>query len=428
MDRDSFIFMSTKITTLESGLRVITDTVPEMETVALGVWADVGTRHEELEHNGVAHMVEHMMFNGTPTRTSRQIAEAVEDVGGQINAYTSREITAYYIHLLKNDMPMAMDILSDILQRPTFPDSELEKERDVIIQEIGMTNDTPDDVVFDHYQETAYPGQALGAPILGRADIIANMKKETLYDYVHRFYTPEKLVISAAGNVDHDSFVTTAQTMFSDLPADTHQTYAPARYEGGDKRIEKDLEQSHVVMGFRGINRDDPDYYSAVILGTVLGGGMSSRLFQEIREKRGLVYSIYSSHSSYHDDGQFEIYAGTGPESLNKLVPVTCDEIVKIMHDPITEAELNRAKAQIKAGILMSRESMLSRANRQAKYLINFNAAPDIAKLIAKVDAVTVYSVQKIAQKIFTGKPTFSALGPVKDLESYDKIRERLTV
>jgi predicted Zn-dependent peptidase len=418
--------MSIKITTLESGLRVITDTVPEMETVAVGVWADVGTRHEDMAHNGVAHMVEHMMFNGTPTRTSREIAEAVEDVGGQINAYTSREITAYYIHLLKNDLPMAMDILSDILQRPTFPDSELEKERGVILQEIGMTNDTPDDVVFDYYQETAYPGQALGAPILGRAEIIESMKKETLYDYVHRFYTPEKLVLSAAGNVDHETFVHMARTMYRDLPQDTHQTYAPAQYKGGEKRVEKDLEQSHVVLGFKGIQRGDADYYSAVILGTVLGGGMSSRLFQEIREKRGLVYSIYSSHSSFHDDGQFEIYAGTGPENLDQLIPVTCDEIVKIMQDPVSEAELQRAKAQIKAGILMSRESMLSRANRQAKYLINFNRAPDVQKLIAQVDAVTVYSVQKIAQKIFASRPTLAALGPVKGLESFDEISQRL--
>lgn len=418
--------MSTKITKLDSGLRIITDTVPEMETVALGVWADVGTRHEDLKHNGVAHMVEHMMFNGTPTRSSRQIAEAVEDVGGQINAYTSREITAYYIHLLKNDMPMAMDILSDLIQRPTFPDHELEKERGVIIQEIGMTNDTPDDVVFDHYQETAYPGQALGAPILGRAEIIENMKKETLYDYVHRFYTPSKLVVSAAGNIDHDSFVAAAKTMFADLPADSRQSYNPANYQGGDSRTEKDLEQSHVVLGFQGLDRDDPEYYSAVMLGTILGGGMSSRLFQEIREKRGLVYSIYSSHASYHDDGQFEIYAGTGPEKLNELVPVVCSEIIRVMNEPITEAELNRAKAQIKAGILMSRESMLSRANRQAKYLINFNRAPDITYLISQIDAVTVYSVQKIAQRIFTGKPTLAALGPIKGLEDYEKIRERL--
>ena len=418
--------MSIKVTTLDSGLRVITDTVPEMETVAVGVWADVGTRHEDLKDNGVAHMVEHMMFNGTPTRTSLQIAEAVEDVGGQINAYTSREITAYYIHILKNDMAMAMDILSDILQRPTFPDAELEKERDVILQEIGMTNDTPDDMVFDFYQETAYPDQALGAPILGREHIIENMKKETLYDYVHRFYTPEKLVVSAAGKIDHDSFVKTAETMFFELPKDTHQTYAPAAYAGGEKRIEKDLEQAHVVLGFKGVRREDPHFFSASVLGTVLGGGMSSRLFQEVREKRGLVYSIYSSHSAFHDDGQFEIYAGTGPESLNKLIPVTCDELVKIMQTPISEAELNRAKAQLKAGILMSRESMLSRSNRQAKYLINHGKAPDIASIIAQVDAVTAYTVQHMAQKIFTGKPTLAAFGPIKDLESYDSVQKRL--
>lgn len=418
--------MTLKVSTLDSGLRVITDTVPEMETVAIGAWADVGTRHEDLAHNGVAHMVEHMMFNGTPTRTSLQIAEAVENVGGQINAYTSREVTAYYIHLLRGDLPMGMDILSDILQRATFPDAELEKERGVILQEIGMTNDTPDDVVFDIYQETAYPDQALGAPILGREDIIQNMKKETLYDYVHRFYTPEKMVISAAGNIDHDTLVQMARSMFSDLPADTHQTYAPAKYNGGDKRVERDLEQTHVVLGFQGISREHPDYFSAMMLGTILGGGMSSRLFQEVREKRGLVYSIYSSHSSYHDDGQFEIYAGTGEENLSKLIPVVCDEIVKTTQSIVSEDELSRAKAQIKAGILMSRESMLSRANRQAKYLINYGHAPDINKIITLIDSVTVNSIQKTAQAIFTGRPTLAALGPVSGLEDYDGIVKRL--
>ncbi len=418
--------MSINVTKLESGLRIITDTVPEMETVAVGVWADVGTRHEDLAHNGVAHMVEHMMFNGTPTRSSRQIAEAVEDVGGQINAYTSREITAYYIHLLRKDLPMGMDILSDILQRATFPDAELEKERGVILQEIGMTNDTPDDVVFDLYQETAYPDQALGAPILGRDHIIEGMKKETLYDYVHRFYTPEKLVISAAGNVDHETLVQMARTMFADLPPSTHQTCAPARYQGGEMRTERDLEQSHIVLGFQGISREDPDYFSAMMLGTILGGGMSSRLFQEVREKRGLVYSIYSSHSSYHDDGQFEIYAGTGPENLDKLIPVVCDEIVKITQNLADESELNRAKSQIKAGILMSRESMLSRANRQAKYLINYNQPPDIERIITLVDSVTIYSIQRAAQKIFATRPTLAALGPISGLESYDGIIKRL--
>lgn len=418
--------MTIKTTTLPSGLRIITDTVPDMETVAVGAWADVGSRHEDLKHNGVAHMVEHMMFNGTPTRTSLQIAEAIEDVGGQVNAYTSREITAYYIHLLKNDMPMAMDILSDIMQHPTFPDAELEKERGVILQEIGMTNDTPDDVVFDQFQETAYPDQSLGTSILGSEAIINGMKKETLYEHVHRFYTPNKLVISAAGNVDHDAFVKMTENLFTDLPKNSDRGYEPARYVGGDSRVEKDLEQTHVVLGFQGIDRKHPEFFAASILGMVLGGGMSSRLFQEVREKRGLVYSIFSSHSSYHDDGQFEIYAGTGPEHLEEIIPVICDEIVKVVQDPASLAEINRAKAQIKAGILMSRESMLSRANRQAKYLINFGNAPDVKNIVNLVDAVTPERVQKIAQEIFVKKPTLAALGPLKGLESYDKVIKRL--
>ena len=418
--------MTLQLTKLSNGLRVITDTVTDVESVAVGVWADVGTRHEDLTHNGVAHMVEHMMFNGTPTRTSQQIAEEIESVGGQMNAYTSREITAYYIHLLKDDMPLAMNVLSDILQRPTFPDKELEKERGVILQEIGMTNDTPDDIIFDYYQETAYPDQALGAPILGTAEIVSGMTKETLFDYVHRFYTPEKLVVSAAGNVSHDDMVKQVEVLFTDLPKDSHQSYRPAAYHGGERREEKDLEQSHVVLGFQGVRRDDPAYYDAVLLSTVMGGGMSSRLFQEVREKRGLVYSVYASHSAYHDDGQFEIYAGTGPEKLPELMPVLGDEVRKIMGDMVSTEELSRAKSQIKAAILMSRESTMSRANRQAKHLINFGKEMDLAEVIQRIDAVTPENVQAAAQRIFVGKPTLAALGPLKSLESYEAIEQRL--
>lgn len=418
--------MTIKTTTLPSGLRVITDTVKEVDSVAVGVWADVGTRHEDLAHNGVAHMVEHMMFNGTPTRTSQQIVEEIESVGGQMNAYTGREVTAYYVHLLKEDLPRAMDVIADIIQNPLFPDKELEKERGVIIQEIGMTNDTPDDIVFDYYQETAYPGQALGAPILGRSDIIKGMKKETLFDYVHRFYTPEKLVVSAAGNVSHDEMVRRAQDLFGGLPDDSHQGYQAAQYKGGESRREKDLEQAHIVLGFRGVKRAGPDYYAAVLLATILGGGMSSRLFQEVREKRGLVYSVYGSHSAYHDDGQFEIYAGTGPEKLPEIIPVLCDEVVKIMQDPVGGEELSRAKAQVRASLLMSRESMMSRSNRQAKYLMSFGHAPDTHKLVEQIDAVTPARIQALSQRIFTGAPTLSALGPLKKLSSFDTITKKL--
>ncbi|MBN8520566.1 MAG: insulinase family protein [Alphaproteobacteria bacterium] len=418
--------MTLKTSTLSNGMRVVTDTVTEVESVAIGIWADVGTRHEDLAHNGVAHMVEHMMFNGTPTRNSQQIAEAIENVGGQVNAYTSREVTAYYVHLLKEDMPMALDVLGDILQHPIFPDKELEKERDVILQEIGMTNDTPDDIVFDHYQATAYPGQALGASILGTADIVANMKKDTLFDYVRRFYTPQKLVLSAAGHIHHDDLVARAEKIFVDLPPNTDPEFEPARYVGGERREEKDLEQSHVVLGFQGVKRGDIDYFPAMLLSTILGGGMSSRLFQEVREKRGLVYAVYASHGSYHDDGQFEIYAGTGPEKLPELMPVLCNEIKKMATGSVTEMELSRAKAQIRSGILMSRESMMSRAGRQAKNLINYNKLPNVADIVRKVEAVEPGDIRRCANRIFAGTPTLSALGPLKTLESYDNILKRL--
>lgn len=418
--------MTIQTTTLPNGLRVVTDTVPTVESVAVGIWCDVGTRHEDMAHNGVAHMVEHMMFNGTPSRSSKDIVEQIENVGGQMNAYTSRELTAYYIHLLKEDVPLALDVLSDMLQRSTFPDVDLEKERGVIIQEIGMANDTPDDLVFDLYQETAYPTQTLGAPILGTAEIVAGMSKKTLFDYVHRYYTPKNLVVSAAGNIAHDDMVALVQKYFTDLPQDSDNKFAPARYHGGDNRQDKDLEQAHIVLGFQGIDNKQPNYYDAVLMSTILGGGMSSRLFQQVREKHGLVYSVYASHASYHDDGQFEIYAGTGPDKLQKLIPVIADEIQKIKQEPVSATELNRAKSQIRSSILMGRESMLSRANRQAKFMVNYNAEFSLDDLLAKIDAVSIDDIQNMAQKILSGTPTLAALGPLQNLESYDKIKARL--
>lgn len=420
--------MSIKQTTLPNGLRVITDRVDTVDSVALGLWADVGTRHEDLSHNGVAHMVEHMMFKGTPTRSAIRIAEEVEDVGGNMNAYTSRENTAYHIHLLKEDMGLALDILSDIIQNATLPPEEVEREREVILQEIGMTADTPDDIVFDHYQETAYPDQALGAPILGRVEIISAMTRDTLADYIRRFYTPGRLVVSAAGNVDHERFVEHVARNMTSLPQDVPFSERPAQYRGGEHRTEKQLEQSHVVLGFQGMGRHDPLAYATGALATIMGGGMSSRLFQEVREKRGLVYSVFSFHSAYQDDGQFAIYAGTGPDKLNELIPVVCAEIGKLVERPVTMAELNRAKAQMKASLLMARESMTTRANQQAKYLINYGEIIDIHERIRIIDAITQDDIQKAAARIFASMPTLAGLGPLSQLESYERIVERLGV
>lgn len=398
---------------LSNGLRIVTDTVDTVESVAVGVWCDVGTRHEDLKYNGVAHMVEHMMFNGTPTRSAQDIVNQIESVGGQMNAYTSRELTAYYVHLLKEHAPMALNILSDMIQRSTFPDSEIEKERGVILQEIGMTLDTPDDLVFDMYQEIAYPNQSLGAPILGTADIIEKtIQKETMQDYVRRFYTPDNMVISAAGNVTHAEMLKWVEEYFTDLPVNSNENFVPAQYKGGEKHVEKELEQTHIVLGYQGISKNDPDYYAALLLSTIMGGGMSSRLFQEVREKRGLAYSVYATHTAYHDDGQFEIYAGTGPDKANELMPVLHDEIEKISTSLVSADELKSAKNQMKTGILMGRESMLSRANRQAKFMINFNRDLDIQKIITDVDGVTSEQVQAVAMRMFNSKQsTLSRLG-----------------
>lgn len=417
--------MTIELTTLPNGLRVMTDTVKEVDSVALGVWVDVGTRHEDMKDNGVAHMVEHMMFKGTPTRDTTQIVEQLEDVGANINAYTGREITAYHVHLLKEDVPLALDIYSDFIQHSNMPEHEIERERGVILQEIGMNNDQPDDLVFDHYQEIAYPGQTLGASILGDPKIIENMQREIMMDYVRRFYTPKRLVVSAAGHIEHQDFVKRVSDLFVDLPPDLDFNPRPANYQGGDRREEKDLEQSHILIGFQGIERQHENMFAVVALATILGGGMSSRLFQEIREKRGLVYSIFSFHTTYQDDGQFAVYAGTGPEHLPELVPVVCEEIMKFS-DTLTEKELDRAKSQMRANLLMGRESMMGRANQQAKHLIHFNEVLDTQQKIRKINELTIQDVARIARQIFSTKPTVAALGPIGALESYDSIAGRL--
>lgn len=418
--------MSISLTTLASGLRIVSDRVETVDSVAIGVWAGVGSRDEDPATNGVAHMVEHMMFKGTRTRSARSIAEEAEAVGAHMNAYTGREFTAYHMHLLKEDLPLGLDILSDILINATLPEEEIVRERHVILQEIGTAQDTPDDLVFDLYQETAYAGgQALGAPILGHPEIVARMKRETLAAYIHKFYTAKQLVVSAAGNIDHETLVRAVEEKFAGLPGSAAHTRMRANYTGGEHRREKDLEQAHIVLGFRGMSRSDPDYHAAQVLATLLGGGMSSRLFQEIREKRGLVYAIYSFLHAFSDDGQFAIYAGTGSVDLPKLVPVLCEQIRAVTQDVGAE-ELSRAKAQLRASLLMGRESMMHRADQQARHLISFGAPLDMADLIAKIEAVDAAATCRAAQRIFSGAPTLAALGPLKALEDWDTLRGRL--
>ncbi len=413
------------ITTLPNGLRIITDHVPSVETVAVGVWIGVGARNENLIHNGTAHMVEHMLFKGTKKRDALQIVEEIENVGGHMNAYTARELTSYHIHLLKDDLSLALDILADMVQNSNMPDEEIERERDVILQEIGMCHDTPDDIIFDRYYETAYPNQAVGAPILGTVDIIKNMKRETLMDFVKNKYTPENMIISASGNIDHDTFIAQVEDAFKDLPANTNLPLDKAKYQGGNFRENRDLEQSHVILGFQAPSRISKDFYATQTLSTLMGGGMSSRLFQEIREKRGLVYSVYSFTNAYQDNGQFGIYAGTGPERLPELIPVMCEEILKSKNS-ITDTEVQRAKSQIRSSVLMARESMMKRADQNARDLLQRGEIRTADTIIEGIKNVTKEQLETVATEIFATAPTLAALGPLDQLEPIDMIKKRL--
>ena len=417
--------MTIQVEKLSGGLTVATDRVEQAETVSLGAWVGVGTRHEPAEANGIAHLLEHMAFKGTERRSARDIAEEVEAVGGHLNAYTGRENTAFYAKVLAEDMPLALDVVADILQNPTFDPEELSRERAVVLQEIGQTNDTPDDIIFDHFQETAYPDQALGRPVLGRAEIISGLARDSLRGYMARNYRPPEMILAAAGKIDHEAFADLARRAFEGLTAEANSEAEPARYAGGEYRETRDLEQVHLLLGFDALGYLDPDYYALMVLSCLFGGGMSSRLFQEIREKRGLVYSVYSFVSAYRDGGLFGIYAGTGDSEVAELIPVVCDEIAKLSRD-IAGPEVERAKAQLKAGILMSRESSAVRCEQLAQQQLTFGRPLPVAEIVAKIEAVDTVRLQQLAGSVLRGRPTFAALGPIGRVEDYDRLAARL--
>jgi predicted Zn-dependent peptidase len=414
-----------RLTRLPSGLTVVTERMDRVETVSLGAYVATGTRNEEAAENGISHFLEHMAFKGTERRSAAAIAEEIENVGGHINAYTAREQTAFYVKVLKEDLPLGADIIGDILSHSVFEPAELERERGVILQEIGQANDTPDDIVFDHFQETAYPAQPMGRPVLGREEIIRSLPREALVQYMRRHYTTANTVLAAAGNLDHDRVVDLAARHFADLPASTPPGAEAGRYTGGEFREDRDLDQVHIVLGFPSVAYSDPDFYPTMLLSTLLGGGMSSRLFQEVREKRGLVYSVYSFTAPALDGGLFGIYAGTGEAEAAELMPVALEELHKVQRD-VTEAELARARAQVKAGLLMSLESTGSRCEQLARQLQVFGRIVPVAETVARINAVGVADVQRAAARQFRGVPTLAALGPAERVPDLAAIADRL--
>jgi predicted Zn-dependent peptidase len=415
-----------RVTTLANGFRVATDRMDSVETTSLGVWAGVGTRNEPAEHNGVAHLLEHMAFKGTRRRSARDIVVEIEDVGGFLNAYTGREQTAYFAKVLSDDTPLVVDILADILQNSIFDAEELTRERAVVLQEIGQAEDTPDDIIFDHFQETAFPDQAMGRPVLGRAEIVRELPRETVAGYMATRYRAGQMVLAASGQIEHDALVAMAEKLFAGLPGGAVPPSEGARYAGGDGRFARELEQVHLALGFHGVTYTDPDYYVAAVLSQLLGGGMSSRLFQEIREKRGLVYSIHSFTSSYADGGIFGIYAGTGEKEVAELLPVVCDELAKLPDD-MSEPEVKRAAAQLRAATLMSREKPSARCEQLASQLLIYGRPITPAEAVARIDAVTIDDLVRLARRLAQSAPTLTTLGPIGQVMDYDALRQRLS-
>jgi predicted Zn-dependent peptidase len=419
--------MSVALTTLKSGINVVTDRMPHLETASLGVWVNAGSRDEHRDEHGISHLLEHMAFKGTRRRTARQIAEEIEAVGGDLNAATGAEHTAYYARVLKNDVPLALDVLSDILSEPAFDRDELIREQNVIVQEIGAVADTPDDLVFEHLQAVSFPDQSLGRSILGTAKTVRSFDGGKLRDYLSGHYRAPGMVVAAAGAVDHDAVVAEVEKRFAGFDGAAGRRPERAQFGGGTHVEKRELEQVHIALALPGLAQTDPALYSMQVFTNVLGGGMSSRLFQEAREKRGLCYSIYAFHAPYSDVGMFGLYAGTDAADTSELMRLIVEEIANTA-ETVSEAELARAKAQMKAGLLMALESSGERIGQLARQLIVFGRPIPTDELVAKVDAVTVESARAAGRALLaSGKQAIAVIGLGSGLESAAAIAETLT-
>ncbi|MEO9339958.1 pitrilysin family protein [Mesorhizobium sp. SB112] len=418
--------MGVEVSRLSNGLTVATETLPSIDSVALGVWVKSGARNERDDEHGMAHLLEHMAFKGTGRRTAFQIASEIEDVGGEINAATSVETTAFYARVLSDDMPLAIDLLADILQDSKFDPEELEREQHVILQEIGAAHDTPDDIVFDRFTETAFRDQTIGRSILGTPQTVKSFTSKQLHAFMERQYGADRMIVVAAGNVKHDDFVREVEKRLGTFRASS-DSFTPqfAQYVGGDFRENRDLMDAQIVLGFEGRAYHVRDFYASQVLSMILGGGMSSRLFQEVREKRGLCYSVYAFHWGFSDTGVFGVHAATGPSDIDKLVPVIIRELERA-GERIGQEELDRARAQYRAGLIMSGESAASRASQIARQLLLFGRPIAKEELMERLSALTVDRLTDLSSRLFSTTPTIAAVGPIAALPSYDSIRDSL--
>ncbi len=416
--------MSVRLTTLESGLRVVTHEMPHLETASVGVWVDAGARHEAAHEHGIAHLLEHMAFKGTRRRTARQIAEEIESVGGDLNAATSLESTGYFARVLKEDVRLAVDILADILLDPAFEEEELAREKDVIAQEIAAVNDMPDDLVFDFVQEAAFPEQSLGRPILGTVETLSSFTRKDLFSYRKHHHRPSAMVVGATGAIEHDEVVAQCRELFAVPEGGSASEPPSAQYVGGERRNERSLEQVHLVFAFEGASYYDRDVYASRVFANALGGGMSSRLFQSIREERGLAYSIFAFVASYRDSGLFGIYSAAAPERVDELAAATALELANAAAS-LNEVEVARARVQIKSGLMMGLESSSLRLEQITRQVAAFGRVLTTEEIVNEINKIDAAAVSEFAGRLLKRSAlSVGAIGPLSGLANHSRLAE----
>jgi predicted Zn-dependent peptidase len=409
-------------TKLDSGLTVVTEAMTEVRSVTVGYWFDVGSRHEPDDIAGTSHFLEHLLFKGTPTRSARQIAESFDRVGGDINAFTSKEYTCYYSRVLDTDLSMALDVLSDMLINSIIDPTEFESERRVILEEIAMHEDAPDELVHDLFYREIWRGHPLGRPVLGFNESIGGVARDAVAEYWRSMYSPANLVVAAAGNLNHAELVSQVETLCRDLGGTkTERGTAPPKPLGGVGVLKRPTEQAHIVLGTEGLQRGHEDRHALAVLDTVLGGGMSSRLFQEIREKRGLAYSVYSYRAMFADSGTFSIYAGTTPQNAETVIDLIREQVASLVDDGITEEELQRAKGHVKGALVLSSEDPVSRMNRVGKQQLTTGEILSIDELIERFDRLEMADIQRVTQRVLgSGDFRVQIVGPFEE-DAFDR-------
>ena len=400
---------------LPNGIRVVTEAMPHVRSVAVGVWVETGSRVEPEGRGGISHLIEHLVFKGTATRTAEQIARAIDSVGGQMDAFTAKEYTCFYVSVLDEHLPMAVDLLTDILMRPLFSEEDIEKEKSVVHQEIKMVEDTPDDLIHDLFAERVWPGHPLGRPILGAWDTVRGFERELILRHFEEEYSPGRITVAVTGRLDHARVLDQFESRFEGFARSMRpHALTPAPLQPGVHVVTKPLEQVHLVMGFPGIPDAAPDRYSLYLLNDILGGSMSSRLFQEVRERQALVYSVHSGTQSFRDSGIVYIYAGTDGANFAKVVKALVKEVRSLKKDGVTAEELRRSKDHLKGNLMLSLESTSSRMNRLAKQELRFGAFLSIDEMLAAIDRVRPDEVEALIHRVLDEEQlALVTLGPL---------------